>query len=146
MRTSSSDESDQEEANFVKQLTRGSRKQKGKLPLKHFNCGKVGCFPSKCPYIDTSKNWGKGKEKKYQKGDKTRNKKSLYSREDDSFDEEDSDTDNGYELARYNNNEVLEHGEEDFDIEGEVNLEEEPISTVGELMKCGRNMFESKNI
>ena len=56
MRTSSSDESDQEEANFVKQLTRGSRKQKGKLPLKHFNCGKVGCFPSKCPYIDTSKN------------------------------------------------------------------------------------------
>ena len=43
-------ESDLEEANFIRKLQKGSRKYKGKLPFKFFNCGKVVHFSSKCPY------------------------------------------------------------------------------------------------
>ena len=36
--------SDEEEAKFFKKLDRGSGKYKGKLPLKCFNCGRVGHY------------------------------------------------------------------------------------------------------
>jgi hypothetical protein len=42
--------SDEEVANFIMKLHKGSGKYKGKLPFKCFNCGKIGHFPSKCPY------------------------------------------------------------------------------------------------
>lgn len=41
-KTSSSEESDEEEPNFVKKMTRGFRKHKCKLPFQSFNCGKIG--------------------------------------------------------------------------------------------------------
>ena len=37
------------EEKFVRRLKIGSRKYKGKLPFKCFNCGKVGHFASKRP-------------------------------------------------------------------------------------------------
>jgi hypothetical protein len=43
-------EGDVEEANFVKNMKRGTGKYKGKLPLKFFGCGRIGHFASKCPY------------------------------------------------------------------------------------------------
>jgi hypothetical protein len=45
--SSNSDDSDnEEEANFMIKLERGTGKYKGKLPFKCFNCGKVGHFAS----------------------------------------------------------------------------------------------------
>ena len=39
-----------EEALFINKLERGTRKYKGKLPLKCFNCGRIGHFSSEFTY------------------------------------------------------------------------------------------------
>ena len=39
-----------EEPLFVSRLNKGTGKYKGKLPLKCFNCGRIGHFSHKCPY------------------------------------------------------------------------------------------------
>ena len=41
---------DDEESLFIKKLDRGTSKYKGKLPLKFFNCGRIGHFSRKRPY------------------------------------------------------------------------------------------------
>jgi hypothetical protein len=43
-------EEDEEVANFVRRMKRGTDKYKGMLPLKCFNCDGVGHFANKCPY------------------------------------------------------------------------------------------------
>jgi hypothetical protein len=58
-------------ANFVRKFNKGTNKYKGILPLKCFNCGKIGHFENKCPYARNSysdeEKYPK-KENKYQKG------------------------------------------------------------------------------
>ena len=41
---------DDEEALFISKLHRGTKKYKGKIPLKYFNYGRIGKFSNKCPY------------------------------------------------------------------------------------------------
>ena len=45
-----------EEALFISKLEKGTRKYKGKLPLKCFNCGRIGHFSSKCTYTKQDEN------------------------------------------------------------------------------------------
>jgi hypothetical protein len=42
---------DEEIANFMKKLKKGTGRYKGKFPLICFNCGKIEHFASKCPYL-----------------------------------------------------------------------------------------------
>jgi hypothetical protein len=87
-----SDISDEEEANFIRKLKKGSEKYKEKLPLKCFNRGKVGHFASKCPYIkqeesDDEETQNHKEPKKRKNGNKKKfykKKKNFYSKEDSS--------------------------------------------------------------
>ena len=67
---------------FVSRLNKGTREYKGKLPLKFFNCGRIGHFSHKCPYpkqqvIDHEEScYHKGRKRYKQK------KKNFYSKEE----------------------------------------------------------------
>jgi hypothetical protein len=100
---SCSDDSDKGEEmdNLVRKLKKGTKKYKGMIPLKCFNCGGIGHFSSKFPHKnkESDKEGASKRGKKYQKGNKRRNKKKLfnkifYTKEDSSSrGEEDIDSD-----------------------------------------------------
>ena len=45
---------EEDEANFVRKLQPGTRRFKGKLPFKCFDCGRIGHYVATCPYKETS--------------------------------------------------------------------------------------------
>ena len=104
------DESDnEEEANFMRKLKRGTGKYKGKLPLKIFEYGRIGHFASKCTYKGNPNSDDKNSYKtnirfqrhKKENNGKTVNRKNLYSKEDNNSSHDDSDSDNDSEKVLF---------------------------------------------
>ena len=128
----------EEEANFVRKLKRGTGKYKGKLPLKCFECGRINHFASKCPYKGNPNSDDKNNYKtnrsfqrhKKENNGRTVKSKNLYSKEDSSSSDDDSDSDNDSEKVLFvaiDTKEITDDHDE-FEEEGEVDLEVELIS------------------
>ena len=75
-----SDNSDGEEALFIKKLERGTRKYKGNLPLKCFNCEIIRHFSSKCPFPKQYYSDGREASKKFKKGNIRKKRRNLMRR------------------------------------------------------------------
>ena len=84
-----SDISNEETANFIKKLKKGTWKYKGNIPLICFNCGKIGHFSNKCPYPKKEESHDE-RTFKDQKKIKTKDKKNLYKNKKTFFTQEDS--------------------------------------------------------
>jgi hypothetical protein len=139
------EESDVEEANFIKKLQKGSGKYKGKFPFKCFNYGKVCHFAAKCPYPKEDPEDEEDKNKQYKKKEKPnykkgfyKGKKNFYSKEENNSSSESSDSDDDEVLflgiEEPNEIEEIEHEEESED-EAKVNMDEEILSSLDELRK-----------
>jgi hypothetical protein len=68
-------EDDEEVANFVKRLNKGTDgRYRGKLPLIYFNCDGIGHFANKCPYKKKRNDEGYSKGKQTYKDKRTTKK------------------------------------------------------------------------
>jgi hypothetical protein len=139
--------SDEEIANFMKKLKKGTGRYKGKFPLICFNCGKIGHFSSKCPYPkqeesddertfkEQKKSQTKDKRKVYKK------KKTFYTEENNNSSEESEEEEEsehlfmGIETQNNHTKNTFDIEEENSEVEGEVDLEAELISALDELRK-----------
>jgi hypothetical protein len=142
--SSSSDvsEDDEEVANFVKRLNKGTNgRYRGKLPLICFNCDGIGHFSNKCPHKKKRNDEGYSKGKHTYKGKRTTKKvfkKSLCTKEDNSSSDEDeiSDSEKGRVLfmaVKDSFEEEYEEAEEGYE-ESEEEIEEAVVDYREELM------------
>jgi hypothetical protein len=99
-------EDDEEVANFVKRLNKGTNdRYKGKLPLICFNCDGIGHFANKCPHKKNKRNdEDYSNRKQTYKGKRTTKKvfkKSLCTKEDISSSDEDEVSDSETERVLF---------------------------------------------
>jgi hypothetical protein len=127
---SSSDisEDDEEVANFVKRLNKGTNgRYRGKLPLICFNCDGIGHFSNKCPHKKKKRNdEGYSKGRQTYKGKRTTKKvfkKNFCTKEDISSSDEDEVSDS--EIGRVLFMAVEDSDKEDSEEEYEEAYEEE---------------------
>jgi hypothetical protein len=94
-------EDDEEVANFVKRLNKGTDgRYRGNIPLICFNCDGIGHFSNKCPHNKNINDEGYSKIKQTYKGKRTTKKvfkKSLCTKEDISSSDEDEVSDSEIE-------------------------------------------------
>lgn len=150
----SDDESDSEEALFMKRVKKEFSRQKKKMPLKCFNYGKTGHFAAKCPYENDEDNVNEKKSRSYKKKfrgkDKKfwKSKKSLYSKkESDSSEgsEEESLSDEILFMSLQKSQGENQVDENVFDEEdGEVDLEQELISALSEIKSLKKKNLNLK--
>jgi hypothetical protein len=128
-------ESDEIEEKIVKRLRKGSRKYKGKLPFKCFNCGRIGHFENKCPHKRKDQRCDDEEKHNHRNLFKENNfkKKSLcINNDDDPSDDEDNDSSIEDKL-----NEFILMANEDYDNNNtgsDVNEEEVVVDMEGELI------------
>jgi hypothetical protein len=98
-------EDDEEVANFVKRLNKGTdRRYRGKLPLICFNCDGIGHFANKCSHKKKRNDEGYSKNKQTYKGKITTKKvfkKILCTKEDISSSDEDEVSDSEIEIVLF---------------------------------------------
>jgi len=102
---------EEEEANFVKNLQRGSGRFRGKLPFKCFACGRVGHYAIEFPHKDKL---DKGKESGKWNRKLSVSKKSYYTHEDsDGLSNSDEDNNDYRLLMAFEDDDFLDSLDED---------------------------------
>ena len=102
---------EEEEANFVKNLQRGSGRFRGKLPFKCFACGRVSHYATKCPHKDKL---DKGKESAKWNRKQSVSKKSYYTHEDsDGLSNSDEDNNDYRILMGFEDDDFMDALDED---------------------------------
>jgi hypothetical protein len=135
-------EDDEEVANFVKRLNKGTNdRYRGKLPLICFNCDGIGHFANKCPHKKKRNDEGYSKGRQTYKGKRTTKKvfkKRFCTKEDISSSDEDevSDSETWRVLFMAVEDSDKEDSEEEYEEAYEEEIEEAKVDFREELMSA----------
>jgi hypothetical protein len=129
------------EEKFVRRLKKGSRKYKGKLPFKCFNCGNIGHFTNKFPHKRKDQTYDdeeKHKHKNFFKENNFKKKSLCVNNDDDPSDDEENESSiedkiNDFMLMAKEDYDNKSTGSDDNEEEVVVDMEGELISALEEI-------------